>query len=338
MAKYALLTAPSSNRVYTQSAPDLVAAELSVFGQRALDGRLEPAETVEFAGLPYLVFETEGGPLSDDDLRILANLSSGYALFEVTGDDLFRPVGRPGLDRFDDDLITIQKYAGKTNEHFTKLLLNVTVLATSWADQLLTRRFTVLDPVAGRGTTLNQALMYGWDAVGIELDGKDVEAYSAFLKTWLKRKRIKHTAETTPLRREGKRLGRRFDARIGDVREQPQHVALLEADTTSTKGLLKGNSADVIVADLPYGVVHGSRTGKGLARSPQELLEESLPGWVALLRPGGALGMSWNTHVAPREDALDLLEENGLEAVDYEGFEHRVDQGINRDILVARKV
>lgn len=338
MARYGLLVAPSANRVYTQSAPELMAAELAVFSERALGGRIEPAEIVEFAGRPYLTFEIEDGVLGPDELRVLANLSSAYALFEMVEGGLLRPLGEPSLDRYDDDLITIQKYAGKTNEHFTKLLLNVTVLATSWAEQLLTKRFTVLDPVAGRGTTLNQALMYGWDAVGIELDGKDVEAYSAFLKTWLKNKRIKHTTEMTPLRREGKRLGRRFDARIGDVREDPQHLSVFEADTIQSRALLKGNSVDVIVADLPYGVVHGSRSAKGLARGPQELLEEALPGWSSLLRPGGALGMSWNTHVAPREDALDLLEEHGLEAVDYEGFEHRVDQAITRDILVARKV
>jgi hypothetical protein len=333
-----VLVAPSANRVYARSAPELLAAELSVFSERALGGRIEPAEVVEFGGRPYLSFEVEDGTLSTDELRVLANLSSAYALFEIVEAGLLKPLGEPPLDRYDDDLITIQKYAGKTNEHFTKLLLNVTVLATSWADQLLGRRFTVLDPVAGRGTTLNQALMYGWDAVGIELDGKDVEAYAAFLKTWLKHKRIKHTTELAPLRREGRRLGRRFDARIGDVREHPQHLTLFEADTTQARGLLKGNSVDVIVADLPYGVVHGSRSTKGLARGPQELLEEALPGWTSLLRPGGALGVSWNTHVAPREDALDLLEEHGLEAVDYEGFAHRVDQAITRDILVARKV
>ncbi len=338
MARYAVLVAPSANRVYTQSAVGLTAAELAVFSERALGGRLEPAEQVELGGRPYLSFEVEEGVLGAEELGVLANLSSAYAIFEIVEGGLLRPLGEPALDRFDDDLITIQKYAGKTNENFTKLLLNVTALATSWADQLLTRRFVVLDPVAGRGTTLNQALMYGWDAVGIELDGKDVEAYSAFLKTWLKNKRLKHTTEMAPLRREGKRIGRRFDARIGDVREQPQHLTLFEADTTQTRGLLKGNSVDLVVADLPYGVVHGSRSAKGLARGPLELLEEALPGWLSLLRPGGAVGVSWNTHVAPREDALDLLEEHGLEAVDYEGFEHRVDQAINRDILVARKV
>jgi hypothetical protein len=312
-----------------------MAAELAVFSERALGGRIEPAEIVEFAGRPYLTFEIEDGTLGTDELRVLANLSSAYALFEMVEGGLLRPLGEPSLDRYDDDLITIQKYAGKTNEHFTKLLLNVTTLASSWGAEFLTRQFTVLDPVAGRGTTLNQALMYGWNTVGIELDGTQLDAYSAFLRTYLQRKRLKHGTDLTPVRREGKRIGRRFDATIAGS----QQVTLFGADTTMARSLMKGNSVDLIVGDLPYGVVHGSRTAAGLRRGPAELLEESLPGWVALLRPGGAMGLSWNTHVAPRAEAIDMLEAHGLTVPDgFDGFEHWVDQAITRDIVVARKV
>ncbi len=58
------------------------------------------------------------------------------------------------------------------------------------------------------------------------------------------------------------------------------------------------------------------------------------------LRPGGALGISWNTRVARREDAAGALADAGLEVLDsapYRAFRHRVDQAITRDILVARK-
>lgn len=333
--EYALLIAPSANRVYTRSAVDLTRAELAAFSAGVLEGRLGPAAERDFGGRPYLVFGAEE-PLSPDDLAVLGNLSSGYALFEVVG-DLLRPVVTPALDRFDDDLITIQKYAGKTNENFTKLLLNVTALASAWAADFGTRTFTVLDPVAGRGTTLNQALMYGWNALGIELDGKDVEAYAAFLKTWLRTKRVKHRAEITPVRREGRRLGRRFDV---EFTATGQHLTLFEADTTSARALMKRQSADLLVADLPYGVVHGSRTGKGLARGPVDLLTAALPGWVELIRPGGALGLSWNVHVAPREQAVELLAEHGLTPVEPPaglGFEHRVDQAILRDVVLARR-
>lgn len=332
--EYALLVAPSANRVYAQSAPELTRAELAAFSAGALGGALGPAERREFGGRPYLVFATEA-PLTEAELAVLGNLSSGFALFEVVDDGLLRPVTTPPLATFDDDLITIPKYAGKTNEHFTQLLVNVTALASAWGADFGTRTFTVLDPVAGRGTTLNQALMYGWDALGIELDGKDLDAYEAFLKTWLRRKRIKHSAEVTPVRREGRRIGRRFDVQLPAT---GQRLSLFEADTTNARLLMKRQSTDLVVADLPYGVVHGSRTGGKLQRGPLELLTEALPAWVELIRPGGALGLSWNTHVAPREQALELLADAGLQPVEPElGFEHRVDQAINRDIVLARR-
>jgi hypothetical protein len=59
-----------------------------------------------------------------------------------------------------------------------------------------------------------------------------------------------------------------------------------------------------------------------------------------LLRDGGAIGISWNTYVLPREELVALLEGNGLAVRDslaYQGFEHRVDQAIQRDLIVARK-
>src|SRR5262249_22779705 len=123
----------------------------------------------------------------------LSNLSSLYALFEMNG-EWQRPVELRRLDQFDDDLLTIQKYAGKTNEQFTKLLLNVTILSSAFAAEAHDRKLSVFDPLCGRGTSLNQALMFGFDAAGTEIEGKDFDAYRVFLETWLRQKRIKHRA------------------------------------------------------------------------------------------------------------------------------------------------
>ena len=189
---------------------------------------------------------------AERDASFLANMSSIYALFEVSG-DLLRPVELDPLDRYDDDLITIQKYQGKTNEQFTKLLLNVTALGSAFGPQMLSRRLAVLDPLCGRGTTLNQALMYGYDAAGIDLDQRDFEAYTTFIKTWLKRKRIKHKATYDgPVRRDGKVAGRRLqvsmaaskagtesgrDAAAGcRVRRHDQGGGVLQADDIRSSG------------------------------------------------------------------------------------------------------
>jgi SAM-dependent methyltransferase len=337
--RYALLLAPSANRVYADAAIRLSQAELAAFSDAVLQTPLAGVDETDIAGVGYLTFT---GELSERDIAYLANLSAAYALFELTEGGLLRPLRLRPLARYDDDLITIPKYAGKTNEQFTKLLLNVTLLASASAGSMLDKAVTVLDPLCGRGTTLNQALMYGYHAIGIEVDGKDVDAYSAFLRTWLRRKRLKHSTELHPVRRERRLVARCFEAAVGDRRTgEPQQVTVYHADTTRARDFLRAGCADVVVADAPYGVAHGSRTpGNGLSRRPLDLLRSAVPVWAELLRPGGAVGISWNTHVAGRDELAKIVVDAGLTVLDtpaYRGFGHWVDQAINRDILVARK-
>jgi hypothetical protein len=314
-------------------------AELAAFGS-ALSSDISDIGVDVLGGVEYLTFSAE---LTPRDVAFLSNMSAAYALFSLVEGDLLRPVELTPLARYDSDLITIPKYAGKTNEQFTKLVLNLTLLASASARRMLDGGLTVCDPLCGRGTTLNQALMYGYDAIGVELDGKDVEAYKLFLQTWLKRKRLKHTAELVPVRRQGKRAARRLEVTMAASKDDHkagavQKVTVVQADTTQLDGLLRGGCADVLVADLPYGVTHGSwQEDGGLSRSPLDLLERAVPQWLALLRTGGALGLSWNLKVAKRDLAEDILLANGLDLVPQAELAHRVDQGIERDVLIARK-
>ncbi len=337
VVRYALLIAPSANRVYADASIRLTESELKVFAGAVLDAKLDEIGPLELAGVPYVGFTT-GQPLSERDIAYLSNLSSVYALFQLEADDLLRPTTLHPLAYFDDDLLTIQKYSGKTNEQFTKLLLNITVLASSYASQMLDRRLVIMDPLCGRGTTLDQALVYGYDAIGIDTDGKDFDIYSAFIRTWLKRKRIKHKAEITPVRKDKRNLARRLSVSIGNSTS----LTVFHADTLHAREFLKGGVADVIVADLPYGVMHGSRSGEAnLSRSPLQLLRAAIPVWTQLIQPGGTIGISWNTHVAARSEAVAIFEDNGLRICDADGyldFAHWVDQSIDRDVLVARKV
>jgi hypothetical protein len=341
MPAYALLILPAANRVYAGAAPRLTAAELEVFGHSLLGGQLSGIEETTIAGVPYVTFSAE--PLGDREAALLANLSSLYALFEREG-ELLRPVPLRRLDRFDDDLVTIQRYQGKTNERFTKLLVNLTLCATGFAGELLERRFRLLDPLCGRGTTLNQALLYGFDAAGIEIDGRDFDAYAHFIQTWLKDKRLKHQASAGPVRRDHRTLGRRLRVSLAPSREawragDTQELDVVNADTTRAAEFFSRRSFDALVADLPYGVRHGSAAGGGLRRGPVELLEAALPDWTELLRPGGAVGLSWNTHVASRDKLAAVLDAAGLRVLDgapYDRFRHRVDQAIVRELLIAR--
>ncbi|GAA0800821.1 TRM11 family SAM-dependent methyltransferase [Spirilliplanes yamanashiensis] len=340
--RYALLLAPSANHVYAAQAPALARAELAVFAGALATPLDEVAETT-VAGVDYLVFEAPGR-LPARDVALLSNLSAAYALFEVTDDDLLRPVELTPLARYDTDLITIPKYAGKTNEQFTRLLLNVTLLASDSAGRFLDGGVVVGDPLCGRGTTLNQALMYGHDGLGIEIDGKDVEIYLSFLKTYLKRKRLKHTTDFHPVRRDKRTVARRMEVVVAASKDDhrsgvTQKLVVLHADTLDAQAVLRPACVDVIVTDLPYGVAHGSHGGeRGVSRRPAQLLAAALPEWERLLRPGGAMGLSFNTRVSPRDEVAELVEESGLTvADDVTGFLHRVDQTVERDVLVARK-
>lgn len=338
MFQYAILVYPAANRVYADASPALLQAELAAFGATL---STEPAEVERrrLGGVDYVTFST-AAPLSEEDIARLSNLSSLYALFEIS-DDLLRPVTVTPLDRFDSDLLTIQKYAGKTNELFTKLLLNVTLLST--VDGFDGTRRQVLDPLCGRGTTLNQAMMYGLDATGVDTDRRDFEAYQKFIVTWLRAKRIKHTANAGQLRRNKVKLGQRLEIEYGLSKEsykagEVRRLTFFNCDTFLTDELVRAGSVDAVVTDAPYGVQHGSHQADGLSRSPRDLLAAAVPVWARTLKPGGAIGISWNTYVVKHEEIAEILTGAGLTVrTDLTGFAHRVDQAILRDLIVARK-
>lgn len=338
-----MLVSPSSNRVYQQAAPQLAAAELAVTTTPSII-----AEQVSVAGVDYLAFDAE-----PDALTGLGGQSSAMALFERTG-DLLRPVELVRHEAMDSDLLTIPKYQGKTNELFTRLLLHVTT------SQVRTGRaqLSVLDPLAGRGTTLLAAWTSGMNAYGVEVDEHSFEQFAAYLKGYLRRKRLKHSADISPVRREGRMIGRRFDAEVRPAETTHGHPGLPGApelgltfftgDTADSGRLFGKKKFDAIVTDAPYGVVHGSArrgssrqhtaTAKQLDRSPAELLVRAVPVWASLLRPGGALGVSWNTYGLTHDEFAAICTDAGLQVCQqgsWLGFAHRVDSSIKRDILVA---
>jgi tRNA G10 N-methylase Trm11 len=105
---------------------------------------------------------------------------------------------------------------------------------------------------------------------------------------------------------------------------------------------------DAVVADLPYGVQHASKDNKksrdghggGFTRNAMGLLQESLPGWLRVLRPGGSVVLAWNVFLIPRRDMEALFAAHGLsvpETVAALDFTHRVDQAIERDVIVGIK-
>lgn len=274
---------------------------------------------------------------------------------------LLLPVRTPAVDRFDSTLLTTLKYQGKTNEQFTALMLSCAIAASADAHLIedTSRPFTVLDPVAGRGTTLNQALMWGLDAVGVDLDKKDAELFRAFLTTWMRENRLKHTTSAERLTVNGQQLGSVFRADLARSKEEQragrgQSLTLFTADTTGLGAFIRPRSANAIVADLPYGVQHGARAQAGkqtrppkagkqtknaaLSRSPLQLVESALPAWSRAMTDGASLVLAVNRRTAPYPAMAEVLQQGGLRLLTEDGqFRHRVDRSIDRDIIVAVK-
>jgi hypothetical protein len=320
--------------VYAEASADLGLAELEATLGRAVSNLA--LDTL--AGVRYLTFTADA--LDAADFHALSRLSVAYALFARPDGDSLLPVALPRGDVYDSDLVTIQRYVGKTNEYFTKLLVNLTV-----ANATVAGPPTILDPLAGRGTTLNQATVYGWNACGVEIDRKGFDAYKIFITTWLKNKRLPHKARDDSLSVDGTKNPRltvelAVDRATFDAGERQRSV-IVNGDTRRVDRYFKANSVDCIVADLPYGVRHGShKSAADRQRSPDELVEASLDAWLGVLRPKGAMGLAWNTKVTPRRTMVAMCARAGLDVLDdgaYTRFEHRVDQSIVRDLLIARR-
>jgi SAM-dependent methyltransferase len=339
--RYALLLRASANRVFGAATSDLAVAELEVLGDRALGGPATVGRTC-IAGVEYVGIDV-AEPLTEAHLAVVANLSGAHALFEVGDDERFRPLPCRPRQVLDEDLVTIQRYTGKTNETFTHLLVN---LALASSDGVLERwmrgeRVRLLDPVCGRGTTLNRAALMGIDALGVEIDQRDVAAYETFLTTWLQDKRLKHSVQRSMLRKGRDRPARRVSITYGPSKDLATHrvIDVVHDDSRSVRDHHKARSVDLLVGDLPYGVQHGSTTGAARARGPAELLAEALPAWRDVLRPGGGVALAWNRRTLPRAQLVELATEAGLAVAgpDDDRFLHRVDRSITRDVLVGRR-
>lgn len=344
MATYALLPKATANRVYGESAFGLAAAEIAVLDEHVLGGVVGAVARVELGGVDYLRLDCGDRALDDAAVRVLSNGSTVHALFEEDG-GLLRPLEVRPVQRADDDVITIQRYAGKTNEALTHLMVNLALAVAPDGFGRVERgeRVRLLDPACGRGTTLNRGIVYGLDVVGIEHDKKDLEAYGAFLLGWLQDKRLKHEVQRATLRKGREHPALRSTVTYGPGKDRSAHrtVEVVHDDTVGLATHVPARTIDLLVCDLPYGVQHGSTLAAGmLRRSPDELLEVALPVWRDALRPGAGVALAWNLRTLPRRTAVARLQEAGFELctpAEDDRFQHRVDRSIQRDVVLARR-
>lgn len=345
MYQYLILRNPGHNRVYFEQAEKLALAELSICSGR-LDVEVKDIESVTIAGISYLSFKASN-ELNERDLEFISRLSFIFALFQKEG-ELLKPIACLDYEYLPSKISNILKYPGKTNELFTKMMVNVAMLASDFD---LEEPIQLLDPVAGRGTTLFESLVYGYQSFGIELESKSVQESLVFMRRFLKNGRYKHQKSERQIagrnKSEAVYLNEIDFALTKEDFKDGNRVkfGLINADTRQSDQFFNKKSFHLIVGDLPYGVGHGNTTEKvphgSNTRNPYELLEQSVPAWAHLLKKGGAICLAWNSFVLNRNRIVELFAQNDLSVCDttpFSQFEHMVDQSIKRDIIVAVKV
>lgn len=333
MVRYWLLPHPGANSVFFEASEALAQAELTLC-LRKVSISCEPVPPWTHAGIRWYGFDAEQR-LAGKDLQLVSSLSSLYALFLQEG-ELLAPVAMDRETAFGEDLSAILKYTGKTNTLFTRLMLHIAELSLPYEPQ---GRLSLLDPVAGKGTTLFEGLMRGWDASGVEIVNKAAHDAAVYFQKYLETEKWKHKLQR--IKSYGAPTWQIAFAHDKEgLKQNPAHWTMVAGDSKSADRYFGKAAFDLVVGDLPYGVAHGNVTGASLTRSPKGLLHACLPAWHAVLRSRGVLALSWNTLVFPTVDMVETLQAHGFECLrdaPYDQLVHRVDASIRRDIVVARK-
>ncbi len=347
--KYLILQNPGHNRVYYNSADKLALAELKLCAGR-LTADCENIEVAEIEGIRYLSIDTNI-ELPECDMLLLSQLSFVFAIFiqdKQEGKKCLFPIRKSDYEYLDSKISSLLKYAGKTNELFTKMMINVAMLSS---DFNYSDKIQMLDPVAGRGTTLFEGAIYGFDSYGIELEPKSIHDTAIFFKKYLEVEKIKHTSATRQIHGNGKSDAVNIqEFKYANTKEEfksdesSKHMGVVCGNSMDAFKFFKRDKFNIIVGDLPYGIFHGNSDSKKSAsktRNPSEFLNDCVPAWHKVLKPGGCVVVAWNSFLVSRTRLSTIFTENKFEVLSqppFSEFEHMVDKSIKRDIIVARKV
>lgn len=316
----ALLLSPLTHGAYFDAVEEVALAELQLHFP---DGRPAP---LRVGGLTFFVAE-----LSPEDLPTAARLSFVQGIFAshsttADGAPLLSPLPvDPGwsLPR---ELVFGAKYRGKTHELFTLLALNVARQVCSVAPERATK---VLDPMAGRGTTLLTAARCGLNAVGIEQDGAALGDLQRHVRTRCKLHRVRHkltTGTVGPRNAAGR-------GRFVEVAFDQARIKLITGDARQPSDAVLQERFPMIVSDLPYGVQH---RGPGGWRDPSGVLRTCAPQWAERLLPGGSLVLGFNALMPKRDVLQGIFEEVGLVPHPF-AAPHRMSSSILRELAVFTK-
>lgn len=232
----------------------------------------------EISGVRYFQVDMES-KLEKKELELISRLSFVFALFELSengNETALLPIAKSNFEHVDEKISSLLKYPGKTNELFTRMMVNVAALSSEFG---ATNSLNLLDPVAGKGTTLFEGLVYGHDVYGIEIEQKQIHEANIFFKKYLENERYKHEYVKRPIAGTHKSdmtfiEEYEFARSKGEFKDPNlrKTFALVQGKTEDSNTYFKKNSFHLIVGDLPYGISHGNRSGgKKLNLQPETL-------------------------------------------------------------------
>ncbi|GAF03885.1 TRM11 family SAM-dependent methyltransferase [Saccharicrinis fermentans] len=346
--KLLILQHPGHNRVYYNLADKLALAELKLACKRLATTCIH-VDIVEIEKVRYLFLESDGD-IAESDMKILSRLSFVFAIFiwnQKGNENHLIPIRKDEYEYLNSKICSLLKYPGKTNELFTQMMINVALLSSDYSYD---DKIKMLDPVAGKGTTLFAGTTHGFDAYGIELEHKAVHETSIFFKKYLQTERVKHQYSKKQIYGSNKSEAieiQKFDYALNKAdfksQESVKTLGIVNGHSKNAYKYFKKEKFNMVVGDLPYGIAHGNVKDKKTAsktRNPSDLLHECLPEWTKVLKKGGAVVMAWNSFIINRQQLAKTFAIHGLEVLSdtpYDQFEHMVDKSIKRDIVVARK-
>jgi len=348
MLNYLLMKETGHNLVYYNESMKLSISELKVANKK-LNNTLENIEVLKIADIDYIKFSKKT-VLDENEVSLISKLSFVYALFEMKELDkklCLIPIAKKKTNFIDTKISSLLKYKGKTNPVFTKMMINVGLLSS---DLNYSDRVKLLDPVSGKGTTLYEACVNGFDAYGIEINKKNYHETTVFFKKYLEAEKHKHLVVKGKVNGKTKKDASSFNefkytVKKDDFKDKSLHkkFKVICGNSVNASHYFSENTFHLIVGDLPYGIAHGNVKDKkaSKSRSPISFLKEALPSWRNVLKENGIIVLAWNNLVFPRKDFINILEENKFRVLDndeYKEFEHKVDNSIKRDIIVAKKL
>ena len=141
------------------------------------------------ADVAYLVFECENEP-PNAFFSGLARHSAFFALFEAKGEALVPKEADPKYT-FSQNMPSLLNYQGKTNEFFTRLIVNLALSACKNSGQ----KIPAGSSCRPRARTLYDALMLGIDAYGIELYPKYFTESATYAAKFMQSEKFKHNEQ-----------------------------------------------------------------------------------------------------------------------------------------------